>query len=142
MSAGSTTRSGNATLPWLFVLYAAATLLHFAHNAEYLSQYPNLPRTWSRAEVYAAWACVMALGLFGYGLYAFGHRKTGLATLGLYAALGFDALLHYTRAPMAHHSAMMNITIWVEAAAGALLLVNVLLLAAPICRVGPARASG
>ena len=130
MNVGSTTKRGSTTLPWLFVLYAAATLLHFAHNAEYLSQYPNLPATWSRAEVYAAWGCVMALGLFGYGLYAFGHRKVGLATLGSYAALGFDGLLHYTRAPMAHHSAMMNVTIWAEAAAGALLLANVVMLGA------------
>ena len=45
--------------------------------------------------------------------------------LGLYAALGFAGLLHYTRAPMAHHSAMMNLTIWAEAATAALLLSNV-----------------
>lgn len=125
---GATMRS--STLPWLFALYAAATLLHFAHNAEYLAQYPNLPPTWSRAEVYGAWGCVMALGLLGYGLFAFGHRKIGLTLLGLYAVLGFGGLLHYTRAPMAHHSATMNVTIWTEAAAGALLLTNVVLLGA------------
>jgi hypothetical protein len=33
----------------------AASLLHFAHNAQYLAQYPNLPPSWSRAEVYLAW---------------------------------------------------------------------------------------
>jgi hypothetical protein len=70
----------------------------------------------------------MALGLVGYGLYARGHRNIGLTILGLYAALGFGGLLHYTRAPMAHHSAMMNVTIWAEAVAGTLLLANVMLL--------------
>jgi hypothetical protein len=128
MSASGIIKRSRASLPWLFALYAAATLLHFAHNAEYLAHYPNLPTSWSRAEVYVAWGCVMALGLVGYGLYAFGHRNIGLTMLGLYAALGFDGLLHYTRAPMAHHSTMMNVTIWAEAAAGTLLLANVVLL--------------
>lgn len=127
---GGMTKRGGATLPWLFALYAAATLLHFAHNAEYLAQYPNLPTTWTRAEVYIAWCCVMALGVLGYGLYAFGRRNIGLTALGLYAALGFGGLLHYTRAPMTHHSAMMNVTIYAEAAAGTLLLANVVLLGA------------
>jgi hypothetical protein len=130
MSASDIIKRSGASLPWLFALYAAATLLHFAHNAEYLAHYPNLPTSWSRAEVYAAWGCVMTLGLVGYGLYAFGHRNIGLTMLGLYAALGFGGLLHYTRAPMTHHSTMMNVTIWAEAAAGTLLLANVVLLGA------------
>lgn len=67
----------------------------------------------------------MALGLLGYGLYARGPRTLGLTILGLYACLGFGGLLHYTQAPLAHHSAMMNLTIWAEAVSGALLLVNV-----------------
>jgi len=110
------------SLRWLFALYAAASLLHFAHNAEYLTQYPNLPVSWSRAEIYSAWGCVMALGLLGYVLYARGPRTLGLTILSLYACLGFGGLLHYTRAPLAHHSAMMNLTIWAEAVTGALLL--------------------
>jgi len=128
MSVSGTIKRSSACLPWLFALYAAATLLHFAHNAEYLAQYPNLPTSWSRAEVYAAWCCVMALGLVGYGLYALGPRNVGLTILGLYSVLGFGGLFHYTRAPMAHHATMMNVTIWAEAAAGSLLLTNVLLL--------------
>jgi hypothetical protein len=128
VSVGGKINRGSEILPWVFALYAAATLLHFAHNAEYLAQYPNLPPTWSRIDVYAAWGYVMALGLFGYGLYAFGHRNLGLTVLGLYATLGFGGLLHYTRAPMAHHSAMMNITIWAEAVAGTLLLATVVAL--------------
>jgi hypothetical protein len=128
VNVSGTTKRSSAILPWFFGLYAVATLLHFAHNAEYLAQYPNLPSSWSRAEVYAAWYCVTALGLVGYGLYALGLRNVGLAILGVYAALGFDGLLHYTRAPIAHHSTMMNLTIWSEAAAGTLLLANVVML--------------
>jgi hypothetical protein len=75
----------------------------------------------------------MALGLLGYVLYGLRQRTIGLTILGLYAILGFGGLLHYTRAPMAHHSAMMNLTIWAEAVAGALLLMNVVMLS----RVAP-----
>jgi hypothetical protein len=128
VTASGTARGSGATLPWLFALYVVATLVHFAHNAKFLAQYPNLPHSWSRGEVYAAWCGITAFGLGGYGLHVFGYRKLGLTTLGLYAALGFGGLLHYTRAPMTHHSAMMNLTIWVEAVAGTLLLGKVLLL--------------
>jgi hypothetical protein len=125
-AASGTVKRSSGSLPWLFAVYAAATLLHFAHNAEHLAQYPNLPASWSRGEVYAAWCCVTALGLGGYVLYAFGGRKIGLTILGSYAVLGFGGLLHYTRASMAHHSAMMNLTILAEAAAGTLLLAKVI----------------
>jgi len=124
MSVGGTMKRASRVLPWILILYAAATLLHFAHNAEYLTQYPNLPASWSRADVYAAWFCLTALGVAGYVLYLRDHRGFGLTFLALYAGLGFGGLLHYVRAPMAHHSAMMNVTIWTEAAAAALLLMN------------------
>ena len=139
MRVAEATNLSSKVLPLLFSLYAAATLLHFAHNAHYLAQYPNLPPSWTGAQVYAAWCCVMGLGLLGYGLYAWGHRSRGLALLGAYAALGFGGLLHYTRAPMHEHSAMMNVTIWTEAVTGALLLGNVLQLALPPSRLTPAR---
>jgi hypothetical protein len=115
-------------LPWLFALYAAATLLHFAHNAHYLAQYPNLPASWSGASVYAAWCVLTALGVLGFALYATGSRRIGRALLGVYALLGFGGLLHYTRAPLTHHSAMMNTTIWAEAGAATLLLLDVAML--------------
>jgi hypothetical protein len=118
-------RNSRQVLPWLLVLYAALSLLHFAHNAEYLAQYPNLPTSWTRADVYFAWCGVTSIGLLGYGLYRGGLARSGLAVLAIYATLGFDGLLHYTRAPMAHHSAAMNLTIWAEFAAAALLLLNV-----------------
>jgi hypothetical protein len=119
-------------------LYAAATLLHFAHNAEYLAQYPNLPASWSRVDVYAAWFCLTALGVAGYVLYLRDQRGLGRTFLALYAGLGFGGLLHYTRASMAHHSAIMNVTIWAEAAAAAMLLVNIAALRAGYARVDAA----
>jgi hypothetical protein len=116
-------------LTWLLILYAAISLWHFAHNAEFLAQYPNLPASWSRAEVYVAWCCLTTLGVVGYVLYLGGNRTIGLAFLACYAVLGFGGLLHYTRAPLGRHSAMMNLTIWAEAAAGALLLMVVIRIA-------------
>jgi hypothetical protein len=115
-------RGARQALPWLLLAYAAASLLHFAHNAEHLAEYPNLPSSWSRADVYIAWACVTVVGIVGYAVYRRGRPGTGLTLLCVYAALGFGGLLHYTRAPLAHHSPMMNATIWLEVAAAALLL--------------------
>lgn len=48
----------------LTLLYATASLIHFVHNAEFLADYPNLPQTWTRAEVYLAWAGMTALGIY------------------------------------------------------------------------------
>ena len=109
-------------LPMLLLLYTAASLLHFAHNAEYLSDYPNLPASFSRTLVYGVWILVAAVGAVGYLLYRRGHARSGLAVLALYAALGLDGLLHYGRAPMSHHSVGMNLTILTEVVAAVVLL--------------------
>jgi hypothetical protein len=116
-------RSGRM-LPWLLALYAGASLVHFTHNAEYLAQYPNLPASWTRADVYYAWGCVTMIGLVGYGLYRAGFTRLALTVLAIYAGFGFDGLLHYTRAPMAHHTAAMNFTIWAEVVAATVFLIN------------------
>ena len=106
----------------LLVLYTGASFLHFAHNAEFLDQYPNLPDLITRPGVYLAWLGLAAIGAAGFGMYRAGRRLTGLLLLGLYAVLGFDGLLHYVRAPVGAHTAMMNFSIWFEViSAGALL---------------------
>jgi hypothetical protein len=126
---GTTVRGGK-TLTWLLVLYGLASLVHFVHNAEYLAAYPNLPAWLSRFQIYGAWCGVTAVGLAGYTLYRRGHPFIGLSFLAFYAALGFDGLLHYLRAPLAAHTVSMNLTIWSEAGAAALALLAVVRVAA------------
>jgi hypothetical protein len=113
------------TLPRLMLGYGAASLLHFAHNALFIAQYPNLPGWLSPAQVCAAWIGLTSVGLLGYGLRHCGFRFAGLAVVALYAVLGFDGLAHYRFAPFSAHTRMMNFTIWLEVAAAAALLVAV-----------------
>jgi hypothetical protein len=112
----------SAVLRLVLIVYAIASLVHFVHNAEHLADYPNLPDWISRARIYGAWLCITAVGLVGYLLQRAGHQRVGLAVLTLYAANGFDGLLHYSRAPFAAHTAAMNASIWLEALAAALLV--------------------
>jgi hypothetical protein len=116
-------------LPVLLLLYCAASFLHFAHNGHFLAEYPNLPRTFTPEKVYLAWGVLTAFGAAGFIAFHAGLKSLGLMIMGLYAALGFGGLLHYTRAPFAAHSAMMNFTILSECVTAALLLADLLLLA-------------
>jgi len=109
----------------LLLVSLAASLIHFAHNAEFLGEYPNLPSWLSRSDVYLAWIGLAVLGLCGFALYFRGRQFLGLSLIGLYAAFGFDGLLHYSRAAFAAHSVTMNFTIWFEVVAAAVLLVAV-----------------
>jgi hypothetical protein len=112
-------------LPKPFMVLVAAYFLtslgHFAHNAEYLCEYPNLPAWLTRAKVYAAWLAITAVGLAGLILMKNKPVATGLLLVAVYAALGFDGLGHYAVAPMAHHTLGANITIVSEVAAAAML---------------------
>jgi hypothetical protein len=113
-------------LPKPFIVLVAAyfitSLGHFAHNAEYLCEYPNLPAWLTRAKVYAAWLAITSVGLVGLILMKNKLVAAGLLLVAIYAALGFDGLGHYAVAPMAHHTLGANITILSEVAAAALLL--------------------
>ena len=113
----------------LLLLYAVASLVHFTHNAEFLGDYPNLPPWLTRGGVYLAWIGETSLGILGYVLYRSGWRLIGLALVGVYAAFGFDGLLHYTRAPFDAHTSAMNFTILFEVAAATLLLMRIVMLA-------------
>ena len=106
----------------LLAVYFLTSLGHFAHNAEYLCEYPNLPTWLTRAKVYAAWIAITSVGLAGLILIKNKLVATGLLLVAVYAALGFDGLGHYAVAPMAHHTLGANITILSEVAAAALLL--------------------
>jgi len=104
---------------------AAASLLHHVHNAEFLQDYPNLPASLSRGQVYAAWLGEAAIGAAGWVLFRLNYKRIGLGALGLYALAGFGGLAHYALAPVSAHTLAMNATIWLEVAAAALLLVAV-----------------
>lgn len=52
----------------LLLVYAPASLFHYAHNAEFLAEYPNMPAWLSHTKVYAAWLGVTALGAIGLGV--------------------------------------------------------------------------
>ena len=109
-------------LPPLLFLYAATSLVHFTHNAEFLHEYPNMPGWLSRSHVYIAWVAVTTIGAGGYLIWRRGHAILGLCVIAGYAALGFDGLAHYLLAPFRDHSVAMHLTIWLEVAAAAALL--------------------
>ena len=109
-------------LPALLIAYAAAGLLHHAHNAEFLGDYPGMPAWLGAAHIYGAWLVMTAAGVLGYFLLRRGRGGIGLALMATYALYGFDALAHYAAAPWSAHRAAMHTTIWLEVAAAALLL--------------------
>lgn len=109
-------------LPLLMLTYAAASLVHFTHNAMHLQDYPHMPAWLTPARVYAAWAGLSAVGICGYWLARRGSPAAGLALIGLYGLCGFAGLEHYALAPARAHSPAMNASIVAEALAAAVLL--------------------
>lgn len=108
----------------LAATYCLASLLHFVHNAEYLSAYPNLPSWLSRSQIYAVWFAITSIGVIGLWLERGNYPLLGLILVAVYALLGFDGLGHYAVAPMSAHTFTMNFTIWAEVVAAALLLIQ------------------
>jgi hypothetical protein len=113
-------------LPWLMLLYAALSLLHFLHNALYVQNYPNLPRWITPGLIYASWCAIAATGALGYWLYRRVSQPLGLCVMGCYALLGFGGLDHYVLAPVGAHSIVMNASIIAEVSAASVLLIFLL----------------
>jgi len=107
--------------------YAAASLLHHMHNAEFLADYPNMPAWLTREKVYLVWLGETLIGAAGYVLVRAGHRAAGSLLIGLYALAGFGGLDHYAVAPFSAHTATMHFTIALEVVAAAFLLFTVAL---------------
>ena len=107
----------------LVATYCLASLLHFAHNAEHVAAYPNLPAWITRESVYLAWLAITALGAAGVLLAWRGWRVAGALVLAVYGALGLDGLAHYALAPHSAHTAAMNATIVFEGMAGVVLAI-------------------
>lgn len=112
----------------LLALYCAASLIHFAHNAEFVSAYPNLPASLTRTKVYLAWLAITAVGATGIVAFRLGLRLPGLLLIAAYAALGFAGLDHYWVAAMSAHTFAMNATIWFEVTAAGVLFVTTIAL--------------
>jgi hypothetical protein len=107
------------------MVHAAASLVHFVHNATFLADYPNMPVWISPAVVYGVWLAQAAVGAAGVLLFLRG-RMLGLALIALYALFGFGGLDHYTLASISAHTLAMNATIWLETATGIVLLIFVI----------------
>ena len=112
-------------LPTFMLLYGAASLTHFLHNALYLEAYPNLPTWLTPLGVLTSWLLIAAIGAIGFWLFRKSRPAAGLGLSALYAALGFAGLDHYTLAPASAHSWAMNATIVGEALGASALLVVV-----------------
>ncbi len=115
-------RHGEAALLPLMLIYGAASLLHFIHNAVYLHDYPNLPAWLTAGGVCAAWLVVAGTGVLGYLLYSRVSRVAGSVAIAAYAVFGLGGLDHYTVAPISAHTLTMNLTILLEAATAVVLL--------------------
>jgi hypothetical protein len=122
------------TLLLLMVVYGAASLLHFVHNAVYIQSYPNLPAWITPLGVYASWCAITSVGVLGYALLRKVSEPLGLLVIAVYALLGFGGLDHYVVAPMSAHSIAMNATILTEVAAASVLLMFVTLSALAVRR--------
>lgn len=109
----------------LLIVYCAASLFHFVHNAVFIDEYPNLPGWISAVGVYITWFGITGIGIVGYLLLRRGHWCIGFVTVAVYGALGLDGLGHYSLAPLLAHTFTMNLTIWLEAITAVLVLIAV-----------------
>ena len=114
----------------LIAAYFVASLAHFAHNAEYIAFYPNMPAWLTREQVYLVWLGITSLGIAGLLLARLGLHALGVFLVGAYGAMGLDGLAHYTLALCSEHSLAANATIWFEAISGLILLIASALLLA------------
>lgn len=108
---------------FLLALYCCASLIHFAHNAEYIALYPNMPLWITRENVYWAWLAITAVGFAAVIASSLEWRTGAALLLVAYGGLGLDGLGHYTLALCSQHTLAMNFTIWFEVLAGLLLAV-------------------
>jgi hypothetical protein len=106
----------------LVTLYFVASLTHFAHNAEFIAFYPNMPQSLTRETVYLAWLVITGIGVAALVVMRFGLPVLGAVLLGAYGAMGLDGLGHYTLALCSEHTLATNLTIWCEVVAGVVLL--------------------
>ena len=108
----------------LVLVYFVASLAHFAHNAEYIAFYPNMPGWITREKVYLAWVGITCIGIAGLVVVRLGLHAVGAILVSVYGAFGLDGLAHYTLALCSEHTLATNVTIWSEAIAGLVLMLT------------------
>ncbi|MES2398373.1 MAG: hypothetical protein V4573_00175 [Pseudomonadota bacterium] len=108
----------------LLLVFFAANLVHFTHNAEYIAYYPGMPSSFTREKIYMAWIAGASVGLLGLLAYRAKFKILGLALLAAYGAVGIDGLAHYTLALCSEHTLATNLTIWFEVLTGLSLLLS------------------
>lgn len=127
-------------LQLLLLIFFAANLTHFVHNAEYIAYYPGMPSWLTREKVYLAWVAGASLGLSGLLVYRTKLKVLGLVLVAAYGALGIDGLAHYTLALCSDHTLATNLTIWFEVLAGlSLLLASAALIGRTLSMQGAAK---
>ena len=108
---------------WVLLgVYFVASFAHFAHNAEFIAFYPNMPPSLTREKVYLAWLAISSIGGAAILTTWLGWRVVGALLLVAYGAFGLDALGHYALALCSEHTLAANLTIWFEVEAGLALL--------------------
>jgi len=104
------------------LVYLAASLGHFVHNAEFIDEYPNLPGWLTRGVVYGAWFVTQIPCLLALLAWARGRTVLALGLFAAWSALGYLGLDHYHVAPVSSHTAVANFTIQFEVLSGTVLL--------------------
>ncbi len=108
--------------------FGVASLIHFIHNAEFIADYPGLPKTWTRGGVYGAWFAMTVFGFCAWLVAKTKFTRFGLVLVTVYALCGLDSLGHYWVAPVSSHQTMMNLTIGLEVSCAFVLFVYALYL--------------
>jgi len=108
---------------WLLLaFYFIGSLVHFAHNAQYIAFYPNMPAWLTPGDVYLVWLAISAFAVAGLLMLSLGWTAIGILLVAVYGALGLDGLGHYWLALCSEHTLAANLTIGAEAASGLLLM--------------------
>jgi hypothetical protein len=104
------------------IAYCVASLLHFAHNAVFLGEYPGLPSSITVVVICSTWLAITSIGVIGWWAVGVGRVAVGFVLIAAYASFGFDGLAHYSVAPLSAHTIGMNATIGLEVLAAVILL--------------------
>lgn len=107
-------------------LYGLCTFAHFAHNAEFLAYYPNLPDEFTREVIYLLWMGLSTVGMVALPVYMLGRCITALLLLALYGLLGLSCLAHYSVGAVDEHTLTANLLILFQGLSGLALAVKAL----------------